>query len=227
MNATPAHTGDTAMQTPSASAPLVRPPPPPVAPAWLDARLATSVRIEDMHMGQTVSTDRRVRGLTLIELMVTIAVLGVVATLAMPDWTNIVLNNRLATQNNDLVSDIAMTRGEAMRRGARMTMCASSNGSSCSNDASHWKLGRVVFFDADADGQRDDGEDVLRSAGTLQGSNTLAASGFGTTIVFKASGAPLTPGAFKLCDSRGGDHGRFVTILPSGSVTFQRFVACP
>jgi type IV fimbrial biogenesis protein FimT len=167
-------------------------------------------------------------GVTLIELMATVAVLAIVAVFAIPEWLTTVRNNRLASQANDLVSDLALARSEAMRRGGRVTICASADGATCSGNAADWREGRLVFFDANADGTVDTGDEIVRVAGNLKG-NGLSTASFAASdfIQFRPSGVPVSAGSFKLCDQRTGAHGRQISIAAAGMVSLQREITCP
>ena len=57
------------------------------------------------------------RGFTLLELMVTIAVLAILTTIAIPNFRDLVQNNRVTTQANELVSALTFARTEAVKRG--------------------------------------------------------------------------------------------------------------
>jgi type IV fimbrial biogenesis protein FimT len=57
------------------------------------------------------------RGFTLIELMVTIAVLAILATVGIPGFVDLVQNNRVTTQANELVTALNVGRTEAVKRG--------------------------------------------------------------------------------------------------------------
>jgi type IV fimbrial biogenesis protein FimT len=66
-------------------------------------------------------TDRMPRsftpsGFTLLELMVTIAILAIVAALGTPSLANIIRDNRVTAQANDLVSLLTLARSEAVKR---------------------------------------------------------------------------------------------------------------
>ncbi len=62
------------------------------------------------------------RGFTLIELMLVIAVAGVVLTLAAPSLYDFMLVQRLRSITSQLVTDIALARSEAASRGLAVTV---------------------------------------------------------------------------------------------------------
>jgi len=59
----------------------------------------------------------RTRGFTLIELMVVIAVVGVILTLAAPSFSSLILMQRLKGINAQVVTDLQYARSEAVARG--------------------------------------------------------------------------------------------------------------
>lgn len=85
------------------------------------------------------------RGFTLIELMVTIAVLAIVVTIAAPSFTTMINNNRSIALGEELVTALNYARAEAVKRGDSVSVCASSDGATCTGT---WTQGWVV---ADAD----------------------------------------------------------------------------
>lgn len=78
-------------------------------------------------------------GFTLIELMVTVAVVAVLVSLAMPSFTTVINNNRLTSQANELVSALQTARSEAVRRNASVTLCGSADGSTCAGTDDPWQ----------------------------------------------------------------------------------------
>ena len=85
-------------------------------------------------------------GFTLIELMVTLAVLAVLAGIAAPSFMAMIRDNRITTQANNLVGSIQLARSEAAKRGVQITI--RHNGATANN----WDNGWIVFTDWDADG---------------------------------------------------------------------------
>ena len=90
-------------------------------------------------------------GLTLIELMVTLAVAIILVAVGMPLFTGIAANNRATTQVNSLMAGILLARSEATKRGETVTICpvddpASINPPACGGNGD-WVNGWTVFFD--------------------------------------------------------------------------------
>jgi type IV fimbrial biogenesis protein FimT len=88
------------------------------------------------------------RGFTLIELMVTLAMVVILGMLAAPSFQQTIASSRLTTATNDLYTSLALARSEAIKQGERVTVCKSENGSSCSADVTTtWSVGWVTFVD--------------------------------------------------------------------------------
>lgn len=151
-------------------------------------------------------------GFTLIELIITLTIAGILLALAGPAMRDFILNQRLTTQANDFIADLNFARSEAIKRAGNVTICrqgGSLTSPSC-NAGSAWGAGRVIFVDTDADSTIDAGEETLRVQESLDGVNntlTVVGSVALNSIVFAATGlTTLSTGqeaAVRLCDSRG------------------------
>lgn len=91
----------------------------------------------------------RQKGFTLVELMVTVAVLAVFVGVAIPNFSTMILNNRSVAFGEELTSALAYARTEAVRRSARVSVCGSSNGTSCTG-GTEWRVGFIVYVDTAA-----------------------------------------------------------------------------
>lgn len=164
---------------------------------------------------------KRVSGFTLIEMMVTIAIMGILLAIALPSFQELIVNSRIVTSTNDIIADLAMARSEALKRGGSIvvTVCATTNGSSCSG-TNDWSGGRLVFVDAGTVGSVDSGDVVLRKTGATSGM-AVTASGFSTAgfLAYRSSGAVTSTqlGTFTVCHS--GYLGRIATVSPIGRVS--------
>lgn len=102
---------------------------------------------------------RREIGFTLIELMVTIAVVAVLAAIAFPSFQSTIRSSRVSSTNNEVLGLLSLARSEAIRSNRGGGVCGSSDGASCDGG---WSGGMLAFADANGDGALSAGETVLR-----------------------------------------------------------------
>ncbi len=72
-----------------------------------------------------------VRGFTLLELMVTVAILAIVSAIAVPSFAGLINRDRLTSQANELVATMQYARSEAVRINGQVQLCPSTNGTTC------------------------------------------------------------------------------------------------
>lgn len=120
-------------------------------------------------------------GFTLIELMITIAIAAILLTIGVPGFRDLIINNRIASQTNELVTAINMARSEAVKRGEPVTVCASSDQATCSLSR-NWATGWITIVDNQTSGNPDVKE-VLR-VWTSLGDDTNLNKDNGDTSVY-------------------------------------------
>lgn len=96
----------------------------------------------------------------MIELIVALSVLAIIVAMAVPSFTSFINSNRLATNANELVASVQLAKMESLRRGLRVGVCESSNGTTCT-DGDNWAQW-ITIADVDRDGDFDASDDVLR-----------------------------------------------------------------
>jgi len=160
-------------------------------------------------------------GFSVIELMTVLVVASVLVTLAAPSFRDLMLDNRRTAAINALIASLQDARMESVKRGARVVLCKSSDGASCStDDAVTWRSGWLVFVDTDADGTLDDAEKpVIRIEGAISGDTAAAFKGNDNVknkLIYRPGGDVAQVGTITYCDTRGASKARAVIIASNG-----------
>lgn len=151
--------------------------------------------------------DCRQPGITLLELMLTVAIIGILALLVAPSLDSMLKANRTRTVASELLAALNLARSEAARRGQPVSICRSSDGSSCATGGTGWDKGWIVFVNADG---RDEGKTAVRDEedALLQvrqdvpaGVTVRANSNFTQSLTYLRTGQVWGPGTgtFAIC----------------------------
>jgi type IV fimbrial biogenesis protein FimT len=65
---------------------------------------------------------KKYRGFTIIELLITLALLSIIVAFAVPAFNNIILNNRFTSYSNSLVAALALARSEAIKQNTNVSL---------------------------------------------------------------------------------------------------------
>ncbi len=133
-------------------------------------------------------------GFTLIELIIAIAIAAVLLGLAIPSFTSFLNSSRVTSQANELLAAFQVARMEAIRRNARVVVCASSNAETSSPpscDAGSTWNGWIVYSDTNGNNVVENNE-VIKVGSLAAPTSGFASSNIASRIIFSADGFART-----------------------------------
>jgi type IV fimbrial biogenesis protein FimT len=142
-------------------------------------------------------------GFTLIELVITIALLGILLAWAIPNVTTFIKNARMSGIANELSGDIGIARQEAQRRGRSVTICASVDGLICDTGTPEWTNGWIIRAPTNTAGFQ-----VVKynrqPSGPSEPTKWYSGAGSNGSITFSPSGSATAGAAIRIRDDRAG-----------------------
>jgi type IV fimbrial biogenesis protein FimT len=176
------------------------------------------------------------QGATLVELLVSITIVSILLSLAVPAFDAAMTSSKLTAATNSMFASLYLARGEAIKRNARVVICKSADGANCTATG-NWDQGWIVFHDSDNNAQLDTGETLVHRQEPLGEDMAM----WGNTPVVRyvsytgIGAAKLTSGAFQagtitLCRTSDGESdARDIVISSTGRprVYKSTLASCP
>ncbi len=148
----------------------------------------------------------KTHGFTLVELMVTLSVAAILATVAVPSLQSMLQNNRMSSHANKLITTLNFVRSEAVKRNASITLTA--------KNSNNWHIGWTVT---------NANNDIIRDQAAFGGDSTLHGQPSISTLTYRPTGflQGNAGASFALCDSRTGEIGRTISISTTGRINID------
>lgn len=169
------------------------------------------------------------RGFTLIELMVTIAILAILLGIGVPSFSDATLGSKLGSYANSMVASASLARSEAIKRNTTITLCVSADGASCATTGG-WEQGWIVACKTTSPNTVCDGSgpDWLVFHRQQAASNGIRITETSATTIrsieLMPTGVGSTPAAFTLCRATPsvGTTQRQISINSTGRATVTK-----
>lgn len=141
----------------------------------------------------------RSKGFTLIEMMVVIALLAIMASVAVPAYQNLIQNNRLSSTTNALLTGLQLARSEAVTKRSSITVCGANAAQSDCADSTDWGNGAMIF----------QGSDLIRLIPLATG---VSATSSVKEVIYNGNGTADSAATVTVSDARGSGSARTITV---------------
>jgi type IV fimbrial biogenesis protein FimT len=157
---------------------------------------------------------KRAAGVTLFEMMISMSIMAIIGSLAVPGFSDLMLDNSRAIAVNNFVHALYLARSESIKRGSVVSICKTLDGETCANDA-QWSGGWMVFANDDRDELpvRDVGEAVIH---VYEGWRDGSINSNRAAYSFRPYAQSVVNGTLVFCDRRGGAAARAIIISHTG-----------
>jgi type IV fimbrial biogenesis protein FimT len=168
-------------------------------------------------------------GFTLVELLVTLAILGLLLVMAVPLASSLGNSMKLTSLSNAFISQLHLARSEAIKRNGRVAICKSGDGQRCAPGGG-WEQGWIMFSDTNNNGVREETEHLVqrfsafppgfRLAGNL---NVVRYVSFGSNGGTRTTGGAFQAGTLTVCkESLEKSEARQIVINAVGRPRIQK-----
>ena len=155
------------------------------------------------------------KGFTLVEMVITVSLVGVVTAIAIPSMRTAFASNDISAVSSDMVSSLQYARLEAVRKISRTTVKASGE-----EDAAAWSNGFTISQQVNKNGSYQD--TVLKAPVALNPNIQIASATSTKSVTFDSRGYADQAHTIEICDSADNSiEGRRVTVAASGHVTSE------
>jgi type IV fimbrial biogenesis protein FimT len=128
---------------------------------------------------------RSAAGFTMLELMLTISIAAILLVIGVPSFRYVTVSNRASAEINGLLGDMQFARGEAIKEGQPVSICASSDGATCLGTTA-WHSGWIVFSGSSPPVPAPAA--IMKIQRTFSSTDTLTADNAITQVTFSREG---------------------------------------
>lgn len=156
----------------------------------------------------------KLKGVTLIELLISLAIIAIVMMAVAPSIQSILVKNKIVAELNELSAVIQFARNNAIDEQINTMVCPSTDYATCSTD---WNEPKIVFIDADSNGNRGSTEELLAATGAISTTNYLTSSS--DFLLFTALGEATQNSSLIFCfEEKQAEYARALYVTLQGRV---------
>ena len=163
---------------------------------------------------------KRMSGFTLLEVIITVLILAILASVALPSLQDFISSNRIDALNNRFKMALSYARSEAIKRGSNVSVCVSNAAqTACDATLNDYAKGWIVFA---GDFPFDPADTILQVSGGLSDQLAIENAGaFADSVTFRSTGqttVALVPPNDRFYINKDGDTYTNVVVTVTGRV---------
>lgn len=137
------------------------------------------------------------KGLTLIELLIGLAIVSILITLASPALSNFVAGMRVDSEISSLQRLLLQARNQAITSGQNVTLCPLDSDGDCT---SNWEQELTLFTDDDRNRKYEasKNEQIIQRKPAIEALDTLTFGSISSAVTYSPEGR-TTNGSFRFC----------------------------
>ena len=155
------------------------------------------------------------KGLTLIELMVSVSITSILAAIAVPNFNDFIVKMRVDNEISTLYRMLLITRNSAINSGQRTILCPLDNNAQCTGN---WQGTLSVFTDVNNNKQLDANEKIIKIKKAITKGDELIYGKGRIRVTFQPTGqlSGLANGTFRYCPKDFENYSRGIVVARSG-----------
>jgi type IV fimbrial biogenesis protein FimT len=164
---------------------------------------------------------KKQHGFTLVELLITMAIVAIVLSAGVPNFRAFIVDNRLVSQANQFSADINLARSAAIKYQRNAQVCVSTSfdqPAPLCTGGTDWSNGWIVWIDKDRDNLPDAPGEILRVGNPLTG-NSVFTSGAASSFTYNSRGFGTVADTLTLCADR--TYGKDVNRTPGRTIDIR------
>lgn len=160
---------------------------------------------------------KKFHGFTLIELIITIVITGILFSVAIPSFSHILAQNQQTSLLYTIFAQLNFARYEAIKTNQQIMLCKSIDGKLCVT-TTLWSDGWLIFADTDNNKKVSSNESILYIQQSLPDNIFFDYKGSGSSNYFRyfPNGRGSSNGTFTLCNHADEKMARSIIVSRSG-----------
>ncbi len=167
---------------------------------------------------QAIAVKSRLKGFTLIELMVSVSVTSILAAIAIPNYSDFIVKMRVDNEISQLQHLLLTARNQAINTQFPVTLCPLDAENKCNTQ---WEKEISVFIDLNSNNiyEPSNNEILVRTKSIVFNGDKLQYGLRRNRVKYAPTGRTIgwgSNGTFKYCPKNSNEHSRAIIISTSG-----------